>query len=244
MKMLSIVQRKQYENTFFHRLDPRIKIAIGLLFSLTGPLMNESLPLAILTGLTLSYMLIARLAKALLFIVFFFIISMSSYLFIEALIFQRLPKYEEYTVLTLTMLPIMCWGLLLGMTTPLERLVTALAKFRMPTGARYAIMVALRYASVLEQETRHLINGIRVRGLVPRFSDLFSRPTYTLHLIIVPLLIRSFKILDRMAAAAELRGLSAPGDNLCFAPLQITSLDIAFFFFNLGVIATLWIGSC
>lgn len=157
MKIIAKFQVAQYNDTFFHRLDPRVKIALALLFALIGPLMDSPSKLAGLTILAGGYMLLAGMVRTLLVVTAFFLLSMLTYLFSEALIFKRPPEYLEYLTLNFTMMPIMFGGLLFGMTTTLEKLVTGLGKLGIPVGMRYAVIVALRYVSMLGRELGHAI---------------------------------------------------------------------------------------
>lgn len=241
MEMVSRLQAAQYDESFFHYLDPRVKMGLALIFSIIGPLIEHPLMLGMLTISAMSYLLLAGQGKILAFIGAFFVISMVMYLFIEALILAREPKVMEYLILTLTMLPIMCIGLLLGMTTPIEKLITALGKLGMPAGIRYAIMVAMRYVAMVGREMRHVIQAMKVRGVMPGWKDLCKHPLYSIRIILVPLLIRSFKVADRMGAAAELRGLSAPGNDLQLAELSMTSDDWIFLITNLVMVGGLWL---
>lgn len=241
MEMISRLQASQYDTSFFHHLDPRVKMALALIFSMIGPLIENPLMLGIFTMTAMSYLILAGQGKTLLFIVGFSVVSMVVYLFIEALIMSRPPKVIEYLTLTLTMLPIMCIGLLLGMTTSIEKLVTALGTLGMPTGIRYAIMVAMRYVSMVGREIRHVVQAMKVRGVMVGWKDLFRHPAKVVRVILIPLLIRSFKIADRMGAAAELRGLSAPDNKLCLAELSMTKVDWVFLIANIVMVGALWI---
>jgi len=241
MEMIARLQVSQYDDSFFHHLDPRVKMGLALIFSLIGPLIENPLMLGVLSFMAMGYLLMAGLGRMLAFIAVFFLVSMVLYLFIEALILSRPPQYMEYLVLVLTMLPIMCIGLLLGMTTSIEKLITALGKLGMPAGMRYAIMVAMRYVAVVGREMRHVIQAMKVRGVMPGWKKIFKHPVSTARIILVPLLIRSFKVSDRMGAAAELRGLSAPGNNLQLAKLTMTADDWTFLFANLLMVVILWL---
>ncbi len=241
MDMVSRLQASQYDESFFHYLDPRVKMGLALIFSFIGPLIGNPLMLGILTITAISYLFFAGQGRMLLFIGAFFVISMVAYLFIEALILNRPPKFMEYLTLTLTMLPIMCIGLLLGLTTSIEKLITALGRLGMPTGIRYAIMVAMRYVAMVGREMRHVVQAMKVRGVMVSWKDFFKHPVSTVRIILVPLLIRSFKVADRMGAAAELRGLSAPDNDLQLAELSMTNDDWIFLSSNLVLVGTLWI---
>jgi len=240
MEMIARMQGVQYGDGFFNRLDPRIKIGVVFLFSLIGPLIGSPLALGILSMVTCGYLLAAGLKKTLLYVLGFYTLSMAVYLLIESLILQRAPKFLEYLTLTLTMLPIMSGGLLLSMTTPLEKIIAALGRLGIPSGMRYAIMVAMRYVAMLGRELRHLVQAMRVRGVLPDWKFFFLHPLKAMRIVLIPMLIRSFKVADRMGAAAELRGLSAPGNDLSLIPLKLTGADLLFLFANLLLILILW----
>jgi len=241
MEMMARLQAAQYGDGFFYRLDPRVKIGVVLLFALIGPLIEEPILLSILSMVAVGYMLQAGLRKTLLFLSGFYILSMLMYLFAEAVIFTRTPEYLTYLILTLTMLPIMCGGLLLGMTTSLEKLIAALGRVGVPAGMRYAIMVAMRYVAMLGRELRHMVQAMRVRGVLPGWKDLCFHPVRTLRVMLIPMLIRSFKVADRMGAAAELRGLSAPANKLSLVELRFKNADWLFLAANLIMMTTLWL---
>jgi energy-coupling factor transport system permease protein len=240
MEMIARMQAVQYGEGFFYRLDPRIKIGVVFLFSLVGPLIRQPVALAFLSTVACGYLLAAGLKKTLLYTIAFYTLSMVMYLFIEAIIFRRPPKYQEYLTLTLTMLPIMSGGLLLGMTTPLEKLIAGLERLGVPAGMRYAVMVAMRYVAMLGRELRHMVQAMRVRAVIPGWKDFFAHPIKAMRIVLVPLLIRSFKVADRMGAAAELRGLSAPDNNLALASLRLRQEDLLFLSANLFLVFILW----
>jgi len=241
MEMIAQIQAVQYGAGFFYRLDPRVKIGLVLLFSLIGPLIKQPVALVILSMVSCGYLLGARLKKTLLYTITFYILFMVMYLLIEAVILRRPPKYQEYLTLTLTMLPIMCGGLLLGMTTTLEKLIAALESFGVPAGMRYAVMVTIRYVAMLGRELRHMVQAMRVRSVMPCWKDIFCQPLVAIRIVLLPMLIRSFKIADRMGAAAELRGLSAPDNNLSLASLRLRQEDRVFLAANLFLVFALWV---
>ena len=240
MEMIARMQVVQYGDGFFNRLDPRVKIGVVFLFSLIGPLIQQPAALAILSLVACGYLIAAGLKKTLVYVAGFYTLSMATYLFIEAILLRRPPQYLEYLTLTLTMLPIMCGGLLLGMSTTLEKIIAGLAKLGVPAGARYAIMVAMRYIAMLGREQRHLLQAMRARRVLPGWKNLSCHPLAAMRTVLVPMLIRSFKVADRMGAAAELRGLSSPDNNLALTPLRINGEDIIFLSANLVLVLGLW----
>lgn len=81
---------------------------------------------------------------------------------------------------------------------------------------------------------------MKVRGVMPGLKDFLRKPLNTLRILSVPLVIRSFKVADRMGAAAELRGLSSPENTLSLAELHMTGIDLAFLSVNFLLVFFLW----
>jgi len=242
MEVLHRFQSAQYQDSFFHVLDPRVKIWLTTMVAFAAPQFESPAILASLVLLMSIYMLLAGLGRALLFITLFFLVSMLGYLLVEALILQEQPQYQSYVELSLTMLPIMASGLLLGMSTSLEKLLAALAWMRLPAAFCYTVMVAIRYAGMLGREVRQLHLGMRIREVLPSWQDLARRPGQSLCIMLLPLLVRSFKVADRLGASAELRGLSRrhSGQEV---ELRMTPRDWIFAVSNAVIMVILWFAS-
>lgn len=238
---MSLIARAQYfqqKESFFHCMDPRAKMAVALIYSISCPLIDHIWILAGLTLLSIVFMIIARLITMLWVTVAFALIPFAIYVPVEAWLWNKEPDYLTYIELYFTVTPIMYCGMILGFTTSLDRMMGAFEKLRMPKPVRYGIMVALRYLVMLEAECSSLWQGLKVRGFKITFADFFIRPMKPLKLIVIPMLIRSFKVADQMAAAAELKGVSAPITPQKMEPIFFRPVDFAFVSFNFIIMVT------
>ena len=231
------------KETFFHQIDPRLKILFVLFQAIFIPRIDSLPVLLIITLWTAIILLLSGLARVVLIFSGFMLISFSFMVVIEGAFFERLPS--EYLELFLTLLPITFWGLWLGFTTSTERLLMALYSFRVPAGLCYGALVTLRYVVLLQNEIRHLFWGMRARNILPvrgifkTMGFLLRHPKEMVRYFTVPLIIRSFRVADRMAAVAELRGLSQrrPVDQK--EPVSLK--EIAFAGGNVLGVIILWI---
>lgn len=241
---MSLVARAQYfqqKESFFHCMDPRAKMAVALIYSIACPLIDHIWILAALTLLSIVFMIVARLITMLWVTLAFALIPFAIYVPVEAWLWNKEPDYITYIKLYFTVTPIMYCGMILGFTTSLDRMMGAFEKLRMPKPVRYGIMVALRYLVMLESECSLLLQGLKVRGFKITFADFFMRPMKPLKLLVLPMLIRSFKVADQMAAAAELKGVSAPLTPKKVQPIFFKPSDFGFVSFNLAIMMAAWV---
>lgn len=239
MKLFQKIQDGTCSNSPVHDIDPRIKIAAALAVSITAPILHGNPPprlLLLLAGAaTLVY---AGLWRALAVTAFFFILSMVVYLFTEAVIYWRTPQVLTYLDLALTVMPMMFYGLILGMTTPMEKMAAALEKMKVPKGLVYGFMVALRYVGVLEDEMGRLKKAMKVRGIMKSPSVILKHPVKSLKIIMLPMCMRGFMLADTVAMAAELKGLSRPGGRISPEVTGVGKPDLVFVAITASVIVT------
>ena len=240
MSLIERAQHFQQSDTIFHRMDPRAKMVVALLYSITCPLVDNVWCLAGFTAVSIVFMLMARLHKMLYITMGFSFIPFLIYVPIEAWLWDKEPDFATYIRLYLTVTPIMYCGMILGFTTSLDRMMAAFEKMRIPKPVRYGILVALRYLVMLESEAGMLFQGLKVRGLMPGWRDYFIRPMKVLRLVVIPMLIRSFRVADQMAAAAELKGVSAPTKPQKAHPLIFRAADFGFVSLNLCLMVAAW----
>ena len=240
MSLIERAQHFQQSNSVFHRMDPRAKLIVALLYSTTCPLVVNLWILAGLTAVSIVFMLMARLRKMLYITMGFSLIPFLVYVPVEAWLWNKNPDFITYGRLYLTVTPIMYCGMILGFTTSLDKMMAAFEKMRFPRPVRYGIQVALRYLVMLESEAGMLFKGLKARGLMPGRRDYFIQPVKTLRLLVIPMLIRSFKVADQMAAAAELKGVAAPVKPRKIQPLLFRAADLGFISLNLCLMVAAW----
>ncbi|NCC30414.1 MAG: energy-coupling factor transporter transmembrane protein EcfT [Chloroflexia bacterium] len=127
-------------------------------------------------------------------------------------------------------IPVFMAAAALGAASPGE-LIAALQKLYLPRTVIIPLAVMLRYMPGIAQEYQAIQQAARLRGVSMSIFGLLRRPRLTLECALVPLLMRSLKIADELAASAATRGIEHPGKRSTLRPVQLRLAD--------GVIAAL-----
>lgn len=111
------------------------------------------------------------------------------------LFFRLLPVYMAYSLML--------------KKTALNELLIALEQLRVPKLLIIPLAVVYRYLPTLRQEIAYIRDSLRLRGLNPSPAALVLQPVTTVETFMIPLLIRSGKLADELAAAALCKGIDA-----------------------------------
>lgn len=120
--------------------------------------------------------------------------------------------------ITLRMLPVFMAAVALA-AAPVGQLVAALRRWRMPMGILAALAVGARFVPVVKLEYEAIRMSARLRGLSVASPRNWLRPLAAFEYAIVPLLMRSLKIADELAAAATTKGIDYPGRKSSLYPV-------------------------
>lgn len=208
-----------------HRIDPRIKIIITLIYIISLFIVDSFVGFAIslglialtvkLSGVPLKFIL--RGLKPIFFIIIFtFILNLFMYdgTIIFKLGFLKITKEGTYTavfmairlifliigssMLTLTTRPI-------SLTDGIESLISPLKRFGVPSHELAMMMtIALRFIPTLLEETDKIMKAQQARGADFETGNIFNR-TKNMIPVLVPLFVSAFRIAQDMALAMEAR---------------------------------------
>lgn len=189
--------------------DPRTHLLLLLVTSVASLWADRGMLLGII-GLMAAYLLVQGMYKSavrfgVLAVLFFLVQAWSSG-------FERgLATFAAFfAFLGLRLLPVLMAASALG-KTPSGKLIAALRTFRIPMGVLIAIAVGSRFLPVMRTEYEAIHMSARLRGLSAASPRNWLRPLSTFEYAIVPLLMRSLKIADELAASATVKGIDAPG---------------------------------
>lgn len=98
-------------------------------------------------------------------------------------------------------------GLLFSTTTPPERLYDTLTRWRLPRNVLVPLTVGFRCLPRLAVEADGVLTALRLRGLT--VSRALRSPRVLGQAVVLPILARSIKLSDDVAAAASLRAFGA-----------------------------------
>lgn len=210
-----------------HRLDPRSKLVLILIFIIVIFLANNWLTYALITAYTLIFVLLSQvsfrfiyrgLRPILLIILFTFLLNI---FFIKTgtLLFHYgwLKVYSggliqgAFIVLRLMMI-IMMTTMLTLTTTPiditdgLESLLQPFKKMKLPVH-EFALMmsISLRFIPTLMEETEKIMKAQTARGVEFSSGSIVNRVKAIIPLL-VPLFVSAFKRAEDLALAMEARG--------------------------------------
>lgn len=225
---LDVAFGQYYEgNSFVHRLDPRFKLIIAIVLIVAVFMAKNMFSFVLLFAVTLTVIAISRVPfrlilrgmKSLIFILIFtaainifwlkgqtllvewrFIHIYLEGVINAALIFARIVILIALTgvILTYTTTP-------LGLTDGLERLLSPLAKLRVPVHEFSMMMtIALRFIPTLIEETQKIMNAQTARGATFSEGGLIKRARALIP-IIIPLFVSSIRRATELADAMECR---------------------------------------
>ncbi len=221
--MLAEGLRFRHQDTFIHRLDPRLKLLISIaLFSvalLTTDLYELSLAFAAILVPAALAKSPRRLGKVMMvsltFAAFIFIIN---FLFSYGLL--------RSAVLTLRFLAIVASTSLFFVTTSPDELEYVMRWFRLPRDFVFAFVTAVRFVPVLMLDLTQIIDAQKSRGLeldhggpVKRLRNLIP--------VLIPLIVNALVRSGELAEAMESRGYGAVKKPTSLYALRLASRDYA-----------------
>lgn len=229
-------------STFIHRLDPRPKFIITLLFSLLVALTQHSgaLLISLGTGIILVILarlpagaLIKRLIRINIFMAVIFMLVPSTFpgetaFRIFSVSFSREGIIWSSAITIKANAIVLVFASLTGTVEPFT-LGQALHHLRVPSKLTHLFLFTIRYLDVLHHEYLNLIRAMKARGFKPGMR-LHTYRSYAY--LFAMLLVRSLERSERIMAAMKCRGFAGefhvlrrfslrPGDLLfsCFFAL-------------------------
>ncbi len=245
--MLKDITLGQYfpGDTIAHRLDPRTKLLLVILYIVGLFCANSVLTYGIMAAVFLACARISRvgaralvrgLKPVLLIIIFTGILNLfftpGDYLFQFGVLHISRQGIEMAVRMVLRiMLLIMGTFLLTYTTSPirltdgLERLLGGLKKLRVPVHELAMMMsIALRFIPTLIEETDKIMSAQKARGADFESGNLFHKAKALIP-ILVPLFISAFRRADELAVAMECRCYHGGEGRTKLNPLKYAARD-------------------
>lgn len=203
-------------STWVHKIDPRVKIIVTMVFSVVVALNNHVqvvaisllLPLFLIVCARLNIRsLLIRLGIVNLFILFlWFFLPFTTYgesiYSLGPLSIQREGVYQALLI-TIKSNSIVLMGIALLGTSQIFELVHALSHLYVPDKLVHLFFFCFRYIHVITGEYHRLVNAMKIRGFRPR-TDLHTYRSYSY--LVGMLLVRSFDRSQRIMNAMKCRG--------------------------------------
>ena len=238
-------------DSLIHRLDPRVKILIALVYIVVIFLAKSVTAFALLTAAAAVFVLMTgipprlffRAMRPLIFIIVFTAIINIFFMRGEHLLFEFhfIRIYREgivnafLIVLRILLLIVATSVFMTYTTTPLaltdalEQLLNPLKKLHVPVHEFSMMMtIALRFIPTLIDETQKIINAQTARGADFTSGGLLKRGRALIP-ILIPLFISAFRRADELATAMECRCYTGGEGRTRMNSLKSEPKDWAFF---------------
>ena len=181
-------------------LDPRTHLSSFLVVGIVSMLIVGLLETALLQALAAAYLAAnGRTRSAAKSCVGFAAICGLSFLPLPGL-------YGVLFVSMLHMIPPFTTGCAFFSLSP-SAIMCALDRWHLPQKLLVGICMIFRFASILPFEMRSILRGIRMRGIFPSLLGIVRHPALAYECFYTPLVMRSLRLSNELAASAELRGI-------------------------------------
>ncbi len=243
-------------NSLIHRLDPRMKIILLLLYMVVLFMASGWVAYLLLTAVTVFLMLLSRIPvklylrglRPLLIIICFTALLNIFYTSGEVLVQFWVFKITKeglfnaaYMILRILML-VIATSMLTYTTSPivltggLESLLSPLRVLRIPVHEFSMMMtMALRFIPTLLEETDKIISAQKARGADFESGNLIRR-VKALTPVLIPLFVSAFRRAEELATAMECRGYTGEGKNRSrFVQYRLCLRDYASLLFVVGL---------
>lgn len=235
--------------TLIHRLDVRAKLVaftalMVLLFFFTNPFYN--LLLAAFSTFLLYYLglptrkissILKPIAPILLIIMVItaftypadnFVIPVAKVVFYKKGWFEVTSGGVLYgATLVLRIFNMVVLSSILTCSTPLDHFLQVMKMSRLPSNVSFLIITGIRFVPTMQKKVEMVFNAQKVRGAHFDEKGLFSRIKAYIP-IMVPLLVQSLYMSDRLAVAMLNRGYGAAARQTSLEEISLTRLDYIF----------------
>ncbi len=209
-------------------LDPRTSGLAVVLLGITAMFMNKALTAHIIFAVAAIYLLCSKAVKAcLVYVSIYLLITVLSMNVesIENTSIMLLVVSLGYFVQKLTVLIMM--GQFFARTARIPDVLTALQQMKMPDALAVPLIVALRFFPTIREDYHSLRDSLRLRNVRVSPVMILVRPVKTIEYLFVPILRKSVRVSDELAASALVRGFEHMKDQTILFPLKFGKTDIA-----------------
>lgn len=109
---------------------------------------------------------------------------------------------------------------------PSGKLIAVFQKSSMPQNILLILVIMIRFIPTISGEIKTIREAMKVRGLTGSKKKVFFHPLRTVEYVVVPLIFRSIKVGDELAAAAIVRGVENTGKKQSYYETKMSKTDI------------------
>ena len=216
-------------------LDPRIVGFVVILLGTTAMFMNKAMTAHIICAVAAVYLLAAKAYKP--FVLYLFI-----YISV-ALLMANVDKIHNTSAMLLVvslsyfvqkLVVLLMMGSFFVRMTTFPYVLSAMQQMKIPDAAAIPIMVALRFFPTIREDYHNLKDSLRIRKVSLSPVQFIIHPVRMVEYLFIPILMKSLRTSDELAASALLRGFEHMNEQTILYPLKLKTLD-----YIIGIVSTL-----
>ncbi len=215
--------------------DPRIVGYIVILFGTTAMFMNKAMTAHIICAVAALYLLAAKVYKPC-------AIYLAIYIFV-AFLMANVDKIHNTNAMLLIvslsyfvqkLVVLLMMGSFFVRMTTIPYVLSAMQHMKIPDAAAVPIMVALRFFPTIREDYHSLKDSLRIRKVSLSPLQFVIHPVRMVEYLFVPILIKSVRTADELAASALSRGFEHMNEQTILYPLKLKTPD-----YFVGILSTL-----
>lgn len=223
------------------RLDPRTALYVVVLLSTAAFFMNKEYTAHMILAVAALYLIGIKAYKpffcyTITYGILAFLTSYASCLNNQTVMLAMITI--SYLIQKLIVLIIM--GTFLMRSISVSYALSAMQTMKVPDAILIPFTVAMRFFPTIMQEQRSLKESLKIRKISVSPLQFLIHPVRTSEYMIVPILIRSLKTADELAASALVRGIESDCKKTILYPLKFKSVDYITALFTTLVAAILF----
>lgn len=216
-------------------LDPRIVGFVVILFGTTAMFMNKAMTAHIICAVAAVYLLAAKSYKPLAAYLTIYIVV--------ALLMANVDKIHNTSAMLLIvslsyfvqkLVVLLMMGSFFVRMTTIPYVLSAMQHMKIPDAAAVPIMVALRFFPTIREDYHSLKDSLRIRKVSLSPLQFIIHPVRMVEYLFVPILMKSLRTSDELAASALSRGFEHMNEQTILYPLKLKTLD-----YLIGALSTL-----
>lgn len=199
-------------------LDPRTHLFVFVVVAISAALMTTVLEMAILQVLAALYLVACGKVK---------VAIRSCMSFIIAGVLSFLPLPGLWGALFINLMHVMQpFTIIMGLISlSPSAIMCAFDRWHVSLKVLIGLCVAFRFAILVAQEGRCIVQGIRMRGIFPHIYSGLFRPTLLYECVYTPLVMRCLRLTSELAASSELRGIEIRGQRSSIYHVGFSACD-------------------
>ncbi len=207
-------------NSFVHKLDPRVKMFIALVFTILSLLFDTLYPMLVLFGLTFLLIAFARRITR-----WFDTVKSMSFFFALILVLNTIfLSFSAALAMSVRLLVLLSSFSIFFLTVHPDDLAAALVALKFPYTFSFSISLSFRYVPTLALEVQTIMDAQKSRGLELERGNLFTRVKNFLP-IIVPLVLLSIRRALLVAESLESRGFGTSAKRFFYKEIKMGYRD-------------------